>query len=318
MSRFLVTGAAGFVGSHIAERLLKEGHEVVGYDNLSLGSMENLKDKNLKFIRGDLRDYCLLDMHMRDVDVVIHQGAASSTPMFKYDWKNSFETNVMGFANVLDSARKNDVKRVVFASTSNIYCGIFSNHPFTEGELGELPNFYETTKFMNEMMAERFSKEFGIQTIGLRYLSIYGKNERAKGKFANLVSQFIWDIAKDKEIEIYSKKVDGGYVSALRDFVYYEDVANANYLASTEEFPNNLPKIFNVATGKSTSISELALMIGQQMGKTPKIKFVDAPANYVWGGYASTLLADDILNFRTKWTLEEGIKELVSYYGEKK
>jgi nucleoside-diphosphate-sugar epimerase len=308
-----VTGAAGFVGSHLVERLLKEGHEVIGYDNLFLGSMENLKDKNLKFIQGDLRDRKKLGVYLKGVDVIFHQGAASSTPMFKKDWLYSFETNVMGFANVLDAARENDVKRVVYASTSNIYNGVGINQPFSEGNVGDIPNFYEMTKYVNELTAERFSIETGIETIGLRYFSIYGKNEKSKGKYANLVTQFIRDIYDEKIIELYG----GG--QALRDFVYYEDVVEANYIAAMTDFPNKTLHyhVFNVATGRSITVKELAEMIGKIIGKEVKTLNVEAPKSYVWGGNASAELAYAILGFKAKWKLEDGIAELVKYYGEK-
>lgn len=302
--RVLVTGGAGFIGSNITEGLIRKGYEIRVLDNLFMGSLKNLemvKDK-IEIVQGDLRDEKLLKEITNDVDFILNQAAASSSPMFKKDIKSSVAVNVEGFINVLEAARINNVKRVVYASTSSIYGN--SPPPLREDMKVEPPNFYAATKFMNEHLALLYSQEYGLETVGLRYMSVYGPHEESKTIFANLASQFLWAMKKGEEIVIYG---DG---EQTRDFTFVEDVVAANIL-SMEAKLEKKGEIFNVGTGIAVSLNEMIKILNRLLSKNVKPKYVDIPVK----NYIKTQRADISkirkIGFEPKFSLEDGLKRLI-------
>jgi UDP-N-acetylglucosamine 4-epimerase len=197
--RVLVTGGAGFIGSNISEALVERGHDVVVLDNFFMGRKENLSgilDK-LEFIEGSITDENLINKAAKGVDVICNQAAASSSPMFSLeDLRNSMNTNIDGFNIILKAAVENNVKRVVYASTSSIYG---NNPPPLREDMKVIPpNFYAATKIMNEYSAILFSQIHDLETVGLRYMSVYGRHEEGKTIYANLVTQFLWAMQKSQ------------------------------------------------------------------------------------------------------------------------
>jgi UDP-glucose 4-epimerase len=298
--KVLVTGGAGFIGSNIVEELVNSGHETVAFDNFFLGRKENLSSVNVKIINGDIRDRATLDKAAEGCDFIFNEAAASSSPMFKENLREAVSVNVDGFVNVLDVARKHDCG-VIYASTSSIYGNI-------SGALREdmnvvPPNFYAATKLLNEHLAAVYSNEYGIRAIGFRYMSIYGRHEESKGIFANLVSQFLWEMKKDEQPVIYG---DG---EQTRDFVLAKDVAAAHLLAMKSGVKSD---VFNIGTGKATSLNELVDIINKILGKTIKPNYVKVPVkNYIATQQADTSKTEKLIGFKAKYSLEQGIRQII-------
>jgi len=299
----LVTGGAGFIGSNIVEELVKAGHEVIVLDDFSLGKEDNLstvKDK-IGVVKGDVRDFNLIKEVIKGVDFVFHQAAASSSPMFVEDLKNAFSVNIDGFINLLNASRDNGVKKIIHASTSSIY----GNNPVPLKEEMNIipPNFYSVSKLAAEHLGTLFSNEYGLDIIGLRYMSIYGPHEESKGRFANLVSQFIWSMLKNERPVLYG---DG---TQTRDFTFVDDAVQANILAMNSKIKND---IFNVGTGKTISLNELVEIINKLLGKNIKPKYIEMPVkNYIKTQLADISKIEKVLGYAPKYSLEEGIKLLL-------
>ena len=276
--KILITGGAGFIGSNLAEALVREGHEVIILDNYMHGHDSNISSirKDIRLVKGSILDFALIKKISIGCDVIFNQAAAPSSPMFMKDLRTCTLINVDGFINVLNAAKENNVKRVVYASTSSIYG---NNRPPLREDMKVGPvNFYSTTKLLNEHYAMLFSAEYGIETVGLRYFSIYGPNEIHKGPggiYANLVSQFIWAIKNNKNPVIYG---DG---TQKRDFTYVKDVAQANMLAM-ESKKKLFGEIFNVATGKTVSFNDLVSIINKVLRTDVTPKYISMPVkNYI-------------------------------------
>lgn len=295
--KILVTGGAGFIGSNIVEGLIE--NEVVVLDDFSLGSVENLENVKdiVTLIKGDVRKENDIKK-AGNVDVIFHEAAASSSPMFDKDPRNGYAVNVDGFLNILEFARKNDAK-VIYASTSSIYGSL--PIPHSESAKVEPPNFYAASLYARENIAKLYSDIYGLETIGLRYFSVYGPHEKAKGRFANTVSQFLWSMKKGKSPIIYG---DG---SQTRDFIFVKDVVKANLLAM-EKAKRLSGEVFNVGSGVAKSFNDVVKILNSVLGKNIKPKYVENPIkNYVYHTLADTKKAKEKLGFEAKVTLEEGI-----------
>jgi UDP-glucose 4-epimerase len=302
----LVTGGAGFIGSHIAEELVKKNHEVIVLDNFLLGRKENLSSfmDKIQLVEGDIRDEKLVMKLTKDVDFIFNQAAASSSPMFMQNLREALSINMDGFASILNAARKNEVKRVISASTSSIY----GNNPLPLREDMKVtpPNFYSVSKLACENLAKVFSSEYGVQTVCFRYMSVYGPREESKGIYANLVSQFLWAIRKNKRPVIYG---DG---SQTRDFVFVKDVVQANLLAMDMNKKIS-GEVINVGTGKATSLNELVSILNNILRKNVKPKYIELKIkNYISGQQADLTKARKLLGYSPKYTLEEGIKKIIA------
>jgi UDP-glucose 4-epimerase len=301
----LVTGGAGFIGSNLAKMLVEQGLDVTVLDNLSLGVEENLssiRDK-IKFVKGDICNRELVFHLTEGMDFVFNQAAASSSPMFHDDFRRSVAVNTDGFVNVLDAAKAANVKRVIYASSSSIYG---DNAPPHREDMKVVPtNFYSATKLHNEHLAKIYTKQFGLQTVGFRYFSVYGPNERAKGKFANTVSQFMWDMKEGKRPLIYG---DG---SQTRDFTFVKDICRANILA-TDMSKNIGGEVFNLGTGIAKSFNDTIVMLNAALGTNIDAERIANPiSNYVAHTLADTTKAEQLLGFKAEYSLEDGLKEIV-------
>lgn len=297
----LVTGGAGFIGSNIVRELLKRGYFVRVLDDFSLGRKENLpKSKQLEIVKGDIRDTKLLGKITKDVSYIFNEAAKSSAPMFNHP-SDGYEVNVLGFQNVLQAAVENKVRRVIYASTSSLYSGCPC--PQKEQMQVQPKTFYELTKYMNELTAFTYYRTSGLETVGLRYFSVYGYNEKGKGKYANLVSQFIWTIQKGGKPVIYG---DG---TQKRDFTFVEDTVEANMLAMKT---SSLSGVFNVGTGIATDLNGLVKILGEVFGKEVEAEYVPNPIkNYVQAVQADTAYAERYLKFKARYSLKEGIKKML-------
>jgi UDP-glucose 4-epimerase len=303
---FIVIGGAGFIGCNIVRRLLKNGHQVTILDDMSLGKRKNLEGlprEKIKVVKGDVRDARIVGDLIKGIDGIFHDAARSSSPMFFPDPREGIEVNVNGFLNVIESARKNDIP-IVYASTSSLYS---RSEPPHKEEMPVTPgSFYEYSFYVREAIGNLYSELYGMSIVGLRYFSVYGPHEEFKGKYANNISQFMWDLLRGKSPIIY------GNGTQTRDFVFIEDVVEANLLAMNAGLKG---EVINVGTGASISFNEVVGLLNIELGTNIKPTYVPNPIkNYVKYTQADTKKAQRLLNFRAKIPVNEGIRRTKEYY----
>jgi len=296
--RFVVTGGAGFIGSHLVRRLLKEGHEVIVIDNFHTGSPDNLKGLNVKIIQGNSSEIS----RVKSCDGIFHLGIYSSSPMYKEN-RSLVSQTIHDFIALLEYAKEHGVK-IVFASSSSLYNG---NPIAWREDMPIIPtDFYTEARYAMERLAQVYHSLYGVKSVALRLFSVYGEREEYKGKYANLVSQFIWSALKGEQPVIYG---DG---SQTRDFIYVGDAVEAFIKAMEADAGFDM---FNVGAGKNYSLNELIELIGKAVGVEIKPKYVENPIkNYVWHTLADTTKAKHRLGFKAKVSLKEGIEQIVPYY----
>ena len=244
--KILVTGGAGFIGSHIVEYLVQRGNNVIVLDNLSNGKMQNMSkvSDDINFVNGDVRDYNLVEQLVKDVDSVFHEAALVSVPESFKMQNEYFDVNVNGTENILKLAKEYGFK-IVYASSSSVY-GNPKSVPIKEDDDRNPLNPYAKTKLEDELLAEKYS-EMGVHVIGLRYFNIFGR--RQSKEYAGVIKLFLEKIQQNKA------PIINGDGSQTRDFVYVEDVVKANILAMDS---NIKYKFLNVGSGFSISILDLA------------------------------------------------------------
>lgn len=297
----LVTGGAGFIGSNLANTLAEQDDcDVMALDDLSLGTPSNLTQK-VKFVPGSVMDSDLVRRLTKGCDYVFHDAAKSSSPMFKDDPRQGVDINVMGFMNVMESAKRNKVKKVIYASSSSIYNGL--PFPFKESQTISPRSFYETSFYCREIVARSYYLENNLSSIGLRYFSVYGWNEQHKKNFANNISQFLWDISKGNRPVIYG---DG---NQTRDFTFVKDVVQGNILAMRSE--RNF-ELYNIGTGIETSFNEILNIINKHLDADVDAIYQANPIkNYVYRTLADISKAKKELGYNPGWNVESGVGSLI-------
>jgi len=303
MQKVLVTGGAGFIGSNFCN--INQGKfEITALDNLFLGDERNL-DKTIKFIKGDACKTEDLNK-VGPVDYVVHLAGTSSAPMFMGDGLvKGYVNSIESFLTVLEWARKNSVKKVVYASTSSLYGN--NPLPLTETQHVTPLNHYAVTKQVYEHAGACYNKVYpDMDIIGFRFMSVYGPNEEAKGEFANLVSQFCWDMGRGLSPVIYG---DG---SQTRDFTNVKDVVQGLTLA-IETDKKLGADVFNIGTGKGTSLNDIATALEKAFANGVKATYINNPVKegYVRGQHADISKIQKVLGYEAKVKLEEGIMEQV-------
>ena len=304
MERVLVTGGAGFIGANLSNILSARGYQVTALDTLAMGEKSNL-DPSVVFIQGDAGRMEDLE-RAGAADYVVHLAASSSAPMFLTDLQGNISNNVRGHIAVLEFARAKNVKKVLFASTSSVYGN--NPVPLSENQHVEPPNFYAASKLFQEQLSGVYHQNFGTEIIGFRLMSVYGLHEEHKGRYANMVSQFIWGMEQGKRPVIYG---DG---SQSRDFVNVRDVAEAfqSALKSEKRFGFT---VFNVGTGKAVTLAALIKLINKAMGTEISPVFIQNPIS---SGYIDEQQADLTrvardLGYAPNVTLENGIREILEH-----
>ncbi|MDT7859121.1 MAG: NAD-dependent epimerase/dehydratase family protein [Candidatus Aenigmarchaeota archaeon] len=297
--RFVVTGGAGFIGSNLVERLIKEGNEVIVIDNLHTGSLYNLKGLNIKFIKGDAGE---IDKIIDPIDGIFHLGIPSSSPMYKKK-RDLICKAIEDWIKILEYATKNKVK-IVLASTSSIYNG--NPLPWRE-DMQIIPtDFYTEVRYTMERIAKVYNDLYGTRVVALRLFSVYGEKEEFKGEYANLVTQFILAALRGETIKVFG---DG---TQTRDFIYVQDVVEAFIRAMNSNIDFD---IFNVGRGKSYSLNEVIAMVSRILDVEVRVKYIENPIkNYVWHTLADTAKAEEKLGFKARVDLEEGIRKITPYY----
>lgn len=309
--KVLVTGGAGFIGSHICDKLLKEGHFVVVIDNLSTGYKENinhnLKHENFVFLQEDITDPVMLDETIKkyNIEKICHQAALGSVPRSIDTPQHTHNANVNGFFNILNVARQNNIKRIVYASSSSVY-GTNQDLPKVEDNIGEQLSPYAASKYIDEVYAKVFSRCYGMECIGLRYFNIFGPRQSPNGPYAAVIPRFIEALTKDESPLIYG---DGTY---SRDFTYVENAVSANILALTTNNENAYGQAFNIGCGGRITINELYNEISKALKKENiKPTYKENRKGDVPHSHASITKASEILEYKLITNFEEGIKKLI-------
>jgi UDP-N-acetylglucosamine 4-epimerase len=258
--RWLVTGSAGFIGSHLVQKLLGLDQTVVGLDNFATGFQRNVDEVRAavtagqwgrhRFIEADIRDATACRFACRDIDIVLHQAALGSVPRSLADPVATNAVNVDGFLNVLVAARDAGVRRFVYAASSSTY-GDHPALPKVEDAIGRPLSPYAVTKLVNELYAEVFARCFGVPSIGLRYFNIFGARQDPDGAYAAVIPRWIHAILAGEEVAI------NGDGETSRDFCYVDNAVQANLLAATTDDPAAVNQVYNVAVDDRTSLNRL-------------------------------------------------------------
>ena len=257
---WLVTGAAGFIGSNLVEALLRLGQKVVGLDNFLTGHQKNLdqvrglvsRDEwaRFQFLQADIRDVEACRKACAGVDYVLHQAALGSVPRSIENPLLTHEINVTGFLNVLNSAREAGVSRFVYASSSSVY-GDHPGSPKVEHAIGKPLSPYAAGKRSNEDYAQAFARCYGMQCTGLRYFNVFGRRQDAEGAYSAVIPRWVSSMIRGEPVYI------NGDGETSRDFCYIENVVQANILAATASRPGLVDEVYNIAVGDTTSLNEL-------------------------------------------------------------
>ncbi len=298
----LITGGAGFIGSNLVEELLKAGEEIVVLDNMHTGSLSNLDglQDGLKLIQASCNDLPNMDLHP---EKIYHLGIPSSSPMYK---KNPYLVGeaLNGFTAVFELARRTGA-RVVYASSSSLYNGLLPPH--REDMTILVADYYTEARLAMERMAELYRQLYNVDSVGMRFFSVYGPKETAKKQYANMVTQFLWEMQDGKAPLIFGDGLQ------TRDFTYVKDLIRALQLAMKSDYHG----ILNVGTGKAYTFNQTVEILNKNMQLTLKPKFVENPIkNYVAHTLSDTTKMEKVLGFKARYNLEEGVKELLKFYAK--
>ncbi len=311
MSKYLITGGAGFIGSSIAEKLINDGHYVRVLDNFFSGKEENLaftkglgKDK-FELIRGDIRDKNAALAATKGMDYVMHQAALRSVPKSMDDPASYNDVNINGVMVMLQAAAANKVKRFVFASSSSVY-GDTDQFPEMESHYPLLISPYALSKLAGEYYCRIFSEHFGVETVCLRYFNVFGPKQALDDEYAVVVPKFIHCIMNDQPPPIF------GNGKQSRDFTFIANVVSANILSATT--PGIKHEVFNVGNGQDNTILNLVETLNKIMGKNIKPKFLDARAGDVFRTLADISKIKGRLNYKPLVNFEDGLKKAVEYF----
>ncbi|MEE3213260.1 MAG: NAD-dependent epimerase/dehydratase family protein [Thermoproteota archaeon] len=298
--KILVTGGAGFIGSHIVEYLVQRGDNVTILDNLNTGKIENLSKvkTNINFVNGDIRDYKLLESLVNDSDGVFHEAALASVQQSFKMQDEYFDINVYGTENILKLAKEYDFK-VVYASSSSVY-GNPNHIPIKESDNRNPANPYAQTKLEAELLAEKYS-EIGVRVIGLRYFNVFGR--RQSKEYAGVIKLFLEKIQQNKDPNI------NGDGLQTRDFVYIKDVVKANILAMDSNVKH---EFLNVGTGSSISIMDLANVVIDASGLSLKPYHGPELPGDIKTTQADIGLIKKLLGWEPETRLEDWLNEVIS------
>lgn len=309
--KYLVTGGAGFIGSHIVHTLLEQGKSVRILDNFSTGKRENLENLTQQFdgdrfevLEGDLRDASRVEEAVRGVEVIFHEAAFVSVPQSMDEPQTCFDVNITGTSWLFDTARAAGVRRVVVASSAAIY-GESDALPLVEETLPQPLSPYAVSKRVDEMYAELFTSSFGLEALALRYFNVYGPRQRPDSMYAAAVPIFARRLLDGKPVTVFG---DGGQT---RDLINVHDVVRANLIAS--EHAKAPGKIFNICTGVETRLLDLLDVMYELVPNAPQPEFAPPRAGDIYRSVGSPQKAADVMGFRAEVSLVDGLKETVDW-----
>ena len=303
----LVTGGAGFIGSHIAEALVKRGDRVRVLDNLSTGKRENLAHiaGEIEFIEGDIRDYDITRRAMEDVNVAFHEAAIPSVPRSVKDPQFNHENNVNGTFNVLMAAREAEVGRVVFAASSSAY-GETEVLPKQEEMLPNPLSPYAVAKLVGEFYCQVFTRAYGLETVSLRYFNVFGPRQDPSSPYSGVISKFITTLLDGHAPVIYG---DG---EQSRDFTYIDNVVAANLSAA--QAPAASGQVMNLGLCERTTLNQLLGELQRIIGTSLAPQYEDARPGDIRHSLADITRAEELLGYRPTVGLAEGLRRTVEWY----
>ncbi len=311
MRQYLVTGGAGFIGSHIVRALLEQDAAVRVLDNFSSGKRKNLEGlKNSKnggrfeIVEGDLRDASIVADAVRDVEVIFHEAAFVSVPESMEKPQDCFDVNISGTSTLFEAARKAGVHRAVIASSAAVY-GDSDALPLKEDTPLRPLSAYAVSKRVDEMYAQLYTNSFGLEVVALRYFNVYGPRQRPDSMYAAAVPIFIRRLRDGQPITVFG---DGGQT---RDLVFVGDVVRANLIAS--EHLSAAGRIFNICTGKSTRILDLLDVLFRLFPNSPKPGFASPRVGDIYKSFGSSACAEKTIGFQAQTSLADGLKETVDW-----
>lgn len=308
---FLITGASGFVGSIIAKEILQLGGKVIGIDNLFKGNLKNIENLKIynkfKFYQIDLLNYTKIEKLSKNIDYIIHEADLISVDESTKCPHKYLNNNVNSMINILESARVNKVKKVIYASSAAVYGDKKINK---ESVKTKEKSSYGLTKKIEEDMAKFYTKQYKVNTIGLRYFNIYGENQNLNSEILPVIPTFIRDILKYKKVCIYGSK------NIERDFVYIKDIVHANLLACIVDRKAD-GKVFNIGSGHATSLYDLAKLIQKLLNiQNINIEIQNKRRGDIEKSVANIENSKKYLKYIPQYTLEEGLKQCINYYIE--
>jgi UDP-glucose 4-epimerase len=307
MAKFLVTGGAGFIGSNIAEALLKRGDEVRVLDNLSTGYTHNLDGLNAELMKGDITDVAAVAKAVEGVDYVYHQAALASVPRSVKDPIATNEACVTGTVNILHEAKKAGVKRVIYAASSSAY----GDQPFMSKRESDLPaplSPYAVAKLAGEYYCHAFWETYGLETVCIRYFNVFGPRQDPGSEYSAVIPLFITALLEGRQPKIYG---DG---EQTRDFTFIKNVVHGNLLATEAPAAKVAGKTFNVANGKMISLNQMLAMLNELLGTDVQPIFEDARVGDVRDSLADISGARENLGYDPVVTFEEGLKQSIEFY----
>lgn len=310
---WLITGVAGFIGSHLLETLLKNDQRVIGLDNFLTGKKKNIdnvliqlpkeKTDNFTFVEGDIRNFKTCCEVTKGVDYVLHQAALGSIPRSLNDPLTTNEINVGGFLNILLAAEQNKVSRFVYASSSSVY-GDSQALPKIEDNIGNLLSPYATSKRTNELYAHVFYRCYEIPTIGLRYFNVFGPRQDPTSMYAAVIPLWVSSLMNGQPCYINGDGLNS------RDFCYVDNVVQANIKAALTQNPQAYGEVFNIAFGERTNLLELYAFIKEclQIDKSIQPVYREPRAGDVKHSLANVDKAKNLLGYDPHYSLKDGLK----------
>jgi len=307
MANYLVTGGAGFIGSHLTTRLADLGHSVRVFDNFSTGKRSNLEHVagTVDIFEGDLRypEECLRACH--DIDVVFHEAAIPSVPMSLENPQDSHDANVTGTFNMLRAAHQQKVKRFIYAGSSSAY-GDTEESPKHEGIVPAPLSPYAVQKLAGEHYCRAFYECYGLETISLRYFNVFGPRQDPKSQYAAAIPAFVTLILRDQQPTVFG---DG---TQTRDFTYIDNVVHGNILAA--QVKRIRGEVVNLACGVRISVNQVIFRINELLGKDVPTNFVERRPGDILHSCADIRMARELLGFEPQIDFEEGLSRAIDYY----
>jgi nucleoside-diphosphate-sugar epimerase len=303
----LVTGGAGFIGSHIVEELIKKKAEVRVLDNLSAGKKENLPEKGIEFIKGDVTDRSILENAMKDIDYVFHEAAQTSVAYSFTHPKTTWDINIRGTKLLLNAAVKSGIKRFIFASSAAIYGNALP--PLKEEKDPKPISPYGDSKRMGEILMNEYFEKEGLDTVSLRYFNVYGPRQNPDSEYSGVISKFTKLLSQNKRPTIY------GTGSQTRDFIYVKDVVEANIAAMNAN--KTKAQAYNIATGSAISINELFKVLKAVFKSELDPIFEPEKKGDIKYSFADVTKAKTDLGFNAKTSIESGLKKTIDWVNKK-
>jgi UDP-glucose 4-epimerase len=305
--KYLVTGGAGFIGSHIATALVERGDQVRVLDNLSTGKRANLAHLSAKveFVAGDVLDLAAVEKAVAGCEIVFHQAALASVPRSLKEPLATHAACATGTANVLEAARRAGVRRVVYAGSSSAY----GNQPFVskrETDLLAPISPYAAAKLAGELYCQSFTASFGLETVVIRYFNVFGPRQDPNGEYSAVIPKFVVAMLAGKRPTIFGDGMQS------RDFTYVDNIVAGNLAAATA--PAAAGRVFNVACGRQFNLLELVASINRVLGTKLEPVFEPARAGDVRDSLADISTAREVLGYEPTIDFDEGLRRSIEYY----